>query len=342
MTSDATPSVTVLIDTYNYGHFIESAINSILVQDFPMEEVQILVVDDGSTDDTARRVEKFGSKISYIRKRNGGQASAFNVGFASAKGKIVVMLDADDYFLPGKLRRVAEEFDKNPEAGLVYHRLLELYTDSNTFKEMHFSATSGFLRLDMCELLKYFPHPTSSLAFRRSIVNKLIPMPESMRIQADAYLEMLTVLLAPVVAISQPLAVYRIHGKNLCITDYQKYDSEAVNRLIRSNGKVVRGLNDWSRKHKGEVGGVSARPFFSRLLLPLLEEQFKSNPPGRLQFCRYLFFENYTYSAQQTWRFTAYKYLTSLLGLALGYERRDVLNQWSERIMQNIKTLMHG
>jgi glycosyltransferase involved in cell wall biosynthesis len=121
-----TPLISVLIDTYNYGLYIEQAIDSVLAQDFPTAEREILVVDDGSTDDTPERMRKYGPAITYLRKRNGGQASAFNFGLACAGGKIVALLDADDYWLPGKLRRLAEEFEKNPEAAMVYHAVREL------------------------------------------------------------------------------------------------------------------------------------------------------------------------------------------------------------------------
>jgi glycosyltransferase involved in cell wall biosynthesis len=59
------PRVSVLIDTYNYGHFVEEAVGSVLAQDFPQEEREILVVDDGSTDDTPERLRKFGNAINY-------------------------------------------------------------------------------------------------------------------------------------------------------------------------------------------------------------------------------------------------------------------------------------
>ena len=70
------PSVTVLIDTYNYGQYIEEAVESVLTQEFPREQREILVVDDGSTDDTAERLKKYSDDIRYVRKPNGGQASA--------------------------------------------------------------------------------------------------------------------------------------------------------------------------------------------------------------------------------------------------------------------------
>src|ERR1700756_5676379 len=113
------PLITVLIDKYNYGRFIEEAIESVLSQDFPAEQMEILVVDDGSTDDTAERVRKYGQRVQYFYKPNGGQASAFNFGFAQARGEIIALLDADDYWLAGKLQRVAEEFQKNPGLGMV-------------------------------------------------------------------------------------------------------------------------------------------------------------------------------------------------------------------------------
>ena len=106
------PFFTVLIDTYNYGEYIEEAVASALAQGFPAEEREILVVDDGSTDDTQERLEKFGEAIRYLRKPNGGQASAFNFGFGNARGEVIALLDADDVWLPDKLGRVCEAFEK--------------------------------------------------------------------------------------------------------------------------------------------------------------------------------------------------------------------------------------
>jgi glycosyltransferase involved in cell wall biosynthesis len=117
------PFFTVLIDTYNYGQYVEEAVSSALAQDFPREEREILVVDDGSTDDTAARLRKFGNTIHYLHKPNGGQASAFNYGFEHARGEVVAFLDADDVCLPEKLGRVHQAFEQNPAAGMVYHQL---------------------------------------------------------------------------------------------------------------------------------------------------------------------------------------------------------------------------
>src|ERR1700726_5064835 len=92
------PKVTVLIDTYNHERFLERAITSVMEQDFPAAEVEILVVDDGSTDSTAAIAQRFAPRVQYIRKENGGQASAFNLGIPQARGEIIAFLDGDDWW----------------------------------------------------------------------------------------------------------------------------------------------------------------------------------------------------------------------------------------------------
>ena len=89
--------VSVLIDTYNQERFIEKAIVSVLEQDFPASEREIIVVDDGSSDATPEIVRKFAPQVRLLRKTNGGQASAFNAGIPECKGEITAFLDGDDW-----------------------------------------------------------------------------------------------------------------------------------------------------------------------------------------------------------------------------------------------------
>src|SRR5579864_9845486 len=114
------PFISVLITTYNYGRFVEEAIESVLLQDYPAEKREIVVVDDGSTDDTAERIKKYGDKVRYFRTPNRGQASALNLGFTECRGEIVSLLDADDVFFLGKLARVAAAFERDASLGMVY------------------------------------------------------------------------------------------------------------------------------------------------------------------------------------------------------------------------------
>jgi glycosyltransferase involved in cell wall biosynthesis len=318
-----TPVLTVLIDTYNYGHFIEQAIESVLSQDFPMDQLEILVVDDGSTDDTADRMKKYGSKINYLRKSNGGQASAFNFGLARARGEIVFLLDADDYFLSGKVRRVVEEFQKHPEVGMIYHSLELLDTTSSKLKRgtPGFAPISGFLPGEENKLHAFYAHQTSSLAFRMGILRRLLPVPDSLRIQADAFIELTAVLLAPILALSEPLAVYRIHGKNLSYPDWAESTPEALQRRAASYVRVLKEVRAWIRGHRKDLQGVDTSRYLVSQLFEMEETQFLAAPPSRIDHFLFLLRRNHAWSKQQSWRFTAFNYLIAFLALAFRYSK---------------------
>jgi hypothetical protein len=322
------PVITVLIDAYNYGRFIEQAIESVLSQDFAVEQVEILVVDDGSTDDTAERVKKYGEAIRYLRKENGGQASAFNLGFAEARGEFVFTLDADDYFLPGKLRRVMEEFEKHPELGTIYHRLVDLDDRSGELREARFpfSAISGFLPHDKEKLVRFRAHQTSSLAFRRSVVERVMPLPESMRINADAFVELLVVLLAPVLALDEALAVYRVHGGNLSYGDWAESTPEAARRRAAVYQVVLAEVTAWMGAHKHELNGIDTRGYIEPQLLEMKSAEFLADPPGRWRSFWFMVRRNYVSARLQNWRYTLFNYVGAGLALIVGYRRAEEIN----------------
>src|SRR5437764_1069566 len=88
------PDVSVIINNYNYGRFLAEAIESALSQTLPATEV--IVVDDGSTDNSPEVIGRYEGRIRSIMKSNGGQASALNAGFGASSGDVVIFLDADD------------------------------------------------------------------------------------------------------------------------------------------------------------------------------------------------------------------------------------------------------
>ena len=112
----ASPLISVIIPTYNYGNYIEETILSVLNQTY--KNVEILVIDDGSTDNTWEIVSKFKNEINFLRQENLGQSQARNHGFDKARGSVYALLDADDYWEPEKLEKQIPLM--NDAVGLVY------------------------------------------------------------------------------------------------------------------------------------------------------------------------------------------------------------------------------
>src|SRR6476646_282737 len=96
------PLVSILINNYNYERFLKDAIDSALNQTY--SKIEVIVVDDGSTDNSRSVIESYQDKVTAIFKENGGQASAFNTGFEASQGEIICFLDADDMFQPEKVK----------------------------------------------------------------------------------------------------------------------------------------------------------------------------------------------------------------------------------------------
>ncbi len=211
--------VTVLIDTYNHERFIERSITSVLDQDMPLDDIEILVVDDGSTDRTPEIVRRFEPRVRLLRKPNGGQASAFNFGFAQAQGEIVATLDGDDWWAKEKLGRVLETLEANPEVGIVGHGLYEEYSDGRS-KGLILPGRPYRLDLASLENAKLFRHVagffgTSRMTIRKSVLDRILPVPEELTIEADEYIFTLAPAIASAIILNEPLCYYGIHSGNL-------------------------------------------------------------------------------------------------------------------------------
>lgn len=133
------PSVSVVIPTYNYGRFVGEAIESVLRQ--TLVPKGIVVVDDGSTDDTAAVVAGFGDRIWYIKQENAGVCAARNRGVAESRGEIIAFLDADDYWEPTSLEKFVARFAEQDDPGLVHCGLREF--DSTTGETIEVNLNGG-------------------------------------------------------------------------------------------------------------------------------------------------------------------------------------------------------
>jgi glycosyltransferase involved in cell wall biosynthesis len=322
------PQVTVLIDTYNYGQHIDAAIESVLAQDFPAEEREILVVDDGSTDDTRARVGKYAGRVKYIWKENGGQASAFNRGLAEARGELIFLLDADDYWRPGKLRKTADLFAQNPEAWMIYHRYEELDEASGKISALEAPLISGFLPEQKVDLISYWIYPTSTLAFRRKSFEALLPVPEGLKIQADAYLAALVVFLGPVLGAAERLTVYRVHGKNLFHTSGGAKENERIERRMATRQVFIAEVTAWLARSGRNVTREPIRSYLAQWELAQEAEQFRLATPGRVKSFRHLLRYPHYFGERMSWRHQVAAYLDAVGALVLGYGRYGAVERW--------------
>ncbi len=239
-----TPFVSVLIDTYNHERFIEEAIQSVLSQDFPASEREILVVDDGSTDRTLEILCKFASQIRILRKPNGGQASAFNLGIPECRGELIAFLDADDWWAPDKLTRVTNAMAAEPEVGFVGHGIITVFPDGTQNTEVlrdgfRFQANEPSGALLFRRRGSFMG--TSRMTVRRGLLQRIGPIPTEIRIQADEYIYTLASVLMPMRILPETLTFYRVHADNAF--HMLNADSEKLRRKQQSLAILAKTLS---------------------------------------------------------------------------------------------------
>ena len=206
------PKASILIDNYNYCAYLGEAIESALAQDY--DNFEVVVVDDGSTDDSRAVIRKYEKHIKSVFKSNGGQASAFNALVKNSDGDLVFFLDSDDIADRARLRSVVEQFEADMEAQWVFHQLRRVAKDGHTLIEPE--PVPEIRRFDLRNRKFRFPAlSTSGLSFRRSLTSRLFPIPEARaNLIHDNYLKFAAVLLAPGIYMGGALGSLRLHGLN--------------------------------------------------------------------------------------------------------------------------------
>jgi glycosyltransferase involved in cell wall biosynthesis len=214
-----TPPISVIIPTHNYGAFIGDAIESILGQDYPQESIEIIVVDNGSTDNTREVVRKYASAVTYLYNERKGVAAARNMGVSLAKGQIITFLDADDIWLPMRTNRVVEAFAQHADVGIVFHNFdvidsggRSLYKDfSETFYPQR--NRRGPLLSDIIRGNVFCG--ASSFSFRSALLKEICPIPEDIRRGVDFYLTAIAACYVQAWYLPETLGLYRLHHENL-------------------------------------------------------------------------------------------------------------------------------
>jgi glycosyltransferase involved in cell wall biosynthesis len=205
------PLVSIIINNYNYQKYIRSAIDSALSQ--LCSNIEVIVVDDGSTDDSQALIKEYGGRIKSIFKNNGGQASAYNVGFAASNGEIVVFLDADDTLHIDAIHHVVDRFKDDDVVKVQFQ--LEIIDDEG--KPSGISIPAGRMpNGHVLEILLrhggYGSPPASGNVYRRTALSEIMPIHESnWRIAADSVPSLASPFLGRVRSIDKILGYYRVH-----------------------------------------------------------------------------------------------------------------------------------
>lgn len=212
------PLISIVINNYNYARYLPKAVESALGQDY--SPCEVIVVDDGSQDDSRQIIAGYGEQIRPLLKENQGQSSALSAGFELSRGDIVLFLDADDTLKPQALREIAGAFAARPELARVQYRLEVIDSSGVGGGELkppaHIPVPNGDIRRRTLS----FPFdvawlPTSGNAFARRVLKEIMPIPaEYGRINADYYLVHTAPLFGPVLFLDKVLGCYRVHGGN--------------------------------------------------------------------------------------------------------------------------------
>ena len=206
--------VSIIINNYNYDRFLSAAIDSALNQTYPNTEV--IVVDDGSTDNSRQIIAEYGERIISIFQPNGKQAAAFNSGFARSRGDIIIFLDSDDYLYPQAVEQIVAVWQ--PTLAKVHYRLDVV---DGAGQSLGYSVPQGTSPLScgkvwqtLLERGGYVSTPTSGNALNRQALKDLFPIPDRYKLTADDYLSFQVPFYGEIAAIEQPLGVYRVHDSN--------------------------------------------------------------------------------------------------------------------------------
>lgn len=242
---------TVCINNFNYAEYLREAIDSALGQEgeFPFE---VLVVDDGSTDDSRAVIARYADRVRAILKENGGQASALNAGMQAARGEFVLFLDADDRLLPGALRRGLAAFTSDTVR--VHARMATISREGRPlgfFPPPAVPIRAGDLMEDLVKFGQFQNLPTSTNLFRRSALDVIGPIPEEeYRISADFYLLAKTTPLGPVGCCEPSLAEYRLHGGNHYAGAGRRYSRQRLEGILANLRSAERLLTAIVRQHR--------------------------------------------------------------------------------------------
>ena len=221
-TRRALPTVTVLMAAYNYARFIERALNSVLDQDYPAELLDVIVIDDASTDETPEILERYAAaypdRVTVIRQANAGNRVAANTAFPLARGELIAMMDADDMWPLDKIGRQVALMLSNERLGLVYCDTEVIDADDQIVHPSYWELYDIVPQRGPEAYLEIMSYPgnialNSTILFRKDLGAAFFPMPEQ-NIFQDWWITGHCALVSEIDYVEGLRSGYRQHGTN--------------------------------------------------------------------------------------------------------------------------------
>lgn len=225
------PLVSIITPSYNQGKFIRKTIESVLTQDYA--NIEYIVVDGGSTDDSLDIIREYESRLTYISEKDSGQSDAINKGFRMAQGEIVAWLNSDDVYEPGCITRAIEEFEKNAELGLVYGD--GYIIDEADNKQKVFEYTQEFDYWKLVNFWDYIMQPATF--FKRETLERAGHLDVNLHYCMDWDLWIRLAAVSEVKYIPELLACSREYGDTKTSTGGDRRLKEIIGLLQKYSGK---------------------------------------------------------------------------------------------------------
>ncbi|MFO1412791.1 MAG: glycosyltransferase [Burkholderiales bacterium] len=256
-------SISVVVPCYNAERWVAGTLASVLAQDSPVHEV--IVVDDGSTDRSTAVIRERFPGVTVVQQANSGVAAARNAGIRRASGQWIAFVDADDYWLPGKLSAQREVLRADPSARMactawqVWPSAAET-PDEATLQGLRQADTgqwrgpSGWIYADLlldCHVW------TSTVLVHRSLLDEIGLFDPGLRIGEDYDLWLRAARVTPILRVPRPLALYRMHPGSLTkAAPMENHQGTVVARAVARWGY---GSPDGARARKADVDRAIAR-----------------------------------------------------------------------------------
>ena len=273
------PTVSIIVNNFNYARFLSAAIESALSQTYP--NCEVIVVDDGSTDESREILKQYEDRARIVLQENGGQASAFNLGLQSSKGEFISFLDSDDVLFPNAIEAAVAIWRTDAVKVQFPLEIMDAEGRSKGLLMPRSPLSQGDLLPNFLKTGRYIASPTSGNLFSRSFLEKIFPIPEREWAQTgDGYINTCVPFYGAVVAISQPLGFYRVHGKSMSsIAGNDLIDIAQMRKLV-GHAMLEKALFEKLARDRGlkfSEGAVVSHWMHLKLQLSLCRV---SNPPG--------------------------------------------------------------